>query len=46
MGSDPVPFFAHAVWFFYKSKWLKNIKNVNYTIVKQLAISSDLLMIH
>ena len=26
MGSDPAPFIANLFWYYYKSKWVKNLK--------------------
>ena len=36
IGSDPTPFFANLFLFFYKSKWLKSIKNTNYGVARKL----------
>ena len=32
IGSDPAPFFANLLLFFYESGWLKFIKNTNYVV--------------
>ena len=37
MGLDPVPFFANILLFFYKSRWLKSIKNINYGIARKFS---------
>ena len=36
IGSDPVPFFANLFLFFYKSRWLKSIKNANYGVIRKI----------
>ena len=35
MGSDPEPFVANLLLFFYASRWLKSIKNTYYGVVKK-----------
>ena len=35
LGSDPMPFFANLLLFFYESRGLKSIKNTNYKIARK-----------
>ena len=38
MGSDLATFFANPFFFFYESRWLKSIKNINYGVVRRFGI--------
>ena len=44
IGSDPAPFVANLLLFFYESRWLKDIKNTT-GLQENLAIFLGLLMI-
>ena len=35
MGSGPTPFFDNLFLFFYKSRWLKSIENINYGVARK-----------